>query len=112
MNEIKIVKFEKTPFDREWKKNQQSSDTPMAPSRVFPSFVGESVFAHLENRRKRPYTEMKPLVAKALTDAGIEFTKISWNRYAGCNMCACSGGFIIEGHKGQDFWAEITIEVA
>lgn len=110
MIEMKLVQFKKSDFERSWKKKQQRSDRPHSPSRVFTSFVGESVYEHLENRRQRPYTEMKPIIAKALTEAGIKFTKIRWNRYAGCDTCACSGGFIIEGHDGQDFWADIEFE--
>jgi hypothetical protein len=70
---------------------------------------GESVWEHLENRRTRPYNQLKPLIANELRKNHITFTKIRWNRYAGCSMCPCSGGFIIEGgFTGHDIWMNAT----
>lgn len=86
-------------------------DRPSGPSRVFVDF-GEDVWTHLANRRSRDYNTLRPLIAAKLTELGIEFTKLRWNRYAGCSMCPCSGGFIIEDGKswrndGKDYWAKI-----
>jgi len=83
-------------------------DHPYRESRVFVSF-DETVWEHLENRRNRPYNTLKPLVAAALRASGVPFTKLSWSRYAGCTMCPCSGGFIIEGgHTGHDLWVKVS----
>jgi hypothetical protein len=77
-------------------------------SRVFVDFK-ETVMENLMNRRSRDWRWMKPIVEKALADNGINFEKISWNRYAGCQMCPCSGGFVVSGGDiGKDYWLTIT----
>jgi hypothetical protein len=94
---------------RGWRKRPRGLDHPWRESRVFPSFEGETIFAHLENRRSRPWQLLKPLVAAELTARGIAFTKLTWNRYAGCTMCPCSGGFVIEGGEtGVDHWVTVS----
>jgi hypothetical protein len=81
---------------------------PYDESRVFVDFEGETVFDNLNNRVARPYTQLRPIVIEKLKAEGIEFTKIRWSRKAGCRMCPCSPGFIIEGHYGKDFWLTVT----
>ena len=81
-------------------------DRTYAPSRVFID-LGESVWEHLNNRHNRDWQALKPIVAGLLWSNGIAFEKLSWNKHAGCKMCACSGGFIITGHTGQDFWLKV-----
>lgn len=95
--------------ERTWSKFKVTKyDHPYRESRVFVDF-GENVWEHLQNRRSRPYTTLKPLVAAALSERSIPFTKLSWNRYAGCGMCPCSGGFIIEGGQtGHDLWVTVS----
>lgn len=82
-------------------------DRPYADSVVYVDF-GESVWEHIENRRNRPYNVLKPIIGAALREQGIQFEKIRWNRYAGCSMCPCSGGFIVEGYTGHDIWMKVT----
>ena len=110
MSEIKISKLEKSKFERKYEyrygQKQQKSDRPDSPSRVFLDF-GENVWEHLENRRSRDYNTLRPLVAEKLREMGVDFEKLSWNRYAGCDMCPCSGGFILkDGENGIDYWAK------
>lgn len=117
METIKTIKVaalqEGSP--RSWS-DRQKMDRPSGPSRVFIDF-GEDVWTHLANRRSRDYNALRPLVAAKLEERGIEFTKLRWSRYAGCSMCPCSGGFIIEDGKswrqdGKDYWAKIdTIDL-
>jgi hypothetical protein len=111
MSEIKISKLEKSKFERKYEYKQQRSDSPYAPSRVFLDF-GENVWEHLANRRSRDYNTLRPLIAAKLSEMGIKFEKLSWNRYAGCDMCPCSGGFVLkDGEVGIDYWAKIeTVE--
>lgn len=92
---------------RQWTKNMERNDKPWADTRVFLNF-NESVIDHLNNRRSRPWRELKPIVAEALRDAGVPFEKLSWNRYAGCSMCPCSGGFMVIGNTGRDIWVNVT----
>lgn len=88
-------------------KPTQRSDKPYAESRVFIDF-GENVWEHLQNRRNRPYNTLKPLVLAALRDSDVPVNKLRWSRYAGCSMCPCSGGFIIEGSYGKDYYAKVV----
>lgn len=109
ITQMRVAKLE--PSSSERKFGAKGNDSRYAPSRVFVDF-GEDVWTHLANRRSRDYTTLKPLIAAKLTELGIEFTKIRWNRYAGCSMCPCSGGFMIERENkysevGIDYWAKI-----
>lgn len=111
---IKVQKLEKSSRIR---KNEEFSggryyrttagDRTYDPSRVYPNFVGETIYENLNNRKQRPQTILKPLVEAALEEAGIKFTKLRWSQKAGCRMCPCSPGFIIEGHDGQDFFIDV-----
>lgn len=88
--------------------NTDAGNRPYDESRVFIDFEGETVLDNLNNRVARPYTTLKPIVIAKLNEEGIEFTKIRWSKKAGCRMCPCSPGFIIEGHHGKDFWLTVT----
>lgn len=109
ITQVQVTKLEASSSERKF--GAKGNDSRYAPSRVFVDF-GEDVWTHLANRRSRDYTTLKPLIAAKLTEMGIEFTKIRWNRYAGCSMCPCSGGFMLEGENkfgmiGTDYWAKI-----
>ena len=84
IKQIKVTEIKASGSERKF--GAKGNDSRYAPSRVFVDF-GEDVWTHLANRRSRDYTTLKPLIAAKLTEMGIEFTKISWNRYAGCSMC-------------------------
>jgi hypothetical protein len=81
------------------------------PMRVFIDFKGETVWANLNNRRVRPVTTLRKAVEAALFLEGITYSKIRWSQKAGCRMCPCSPGFIVEGttweHR-QDYWLTLT----
>jgi len=119
-HEIIVHKFEKSErvrtngsfssYDGRWTRSEAGS-RPYDPSRVFVDFEGETILDNINNRRARPYTTLKPLVKKALEDAGIEYTKIRWSQHAGCRGCPCSPGFIVEtaGHDmGADYYLTVT----
>lgn len=88
--------------------NPAAGDRVYDSSRVFVDFKGETILDNLNNRVGRPYNALKPLVIAALENEGIKFEKIRWSQKAGCRMCPCSPGFIIEGHDGKDFWMTVT----
>lgn len=88
--------------------NTSAGDRPSDESRVFIDFEGETILDNLNNRVARPYTTLKPIVIEKLKESGIDFEKIRWSRKAGCRMCPCSPGFIIDGHYGKDFWLTVT----
>ena len=81
-------------------------DRPEYPSRVFLEF-GETVWEHLENRRSRPWQQLKPVVKELLEERSVKVNKLSWNIKAGCGMCPCSGGFLIEGETGKDYYVKV-----
>lgn len=84
-------------------------ETKFGESIVFLSFKGETILDNLANRRTRPHTQLKPLVAKELSKNGIKFEKLAWSKNAGCTMCPCSPGFIIKnGDVGNDMWVEVA----
>ena len=85
-----------------------NEDNPRSESRVFMDF-NETVIEHLENRRSRPYNQLRPVIAAVLREQGIRFEKLRYSRYAGCSMCPCSGGFIIvNGDIGKDYWVSVA----
>jgi hypothetical protein len=103
VTETKITERQFKPYSM----YRNKYDKPYADSVVYVDF-NESVWEHIENRRNRPYTLLKPIIAAELRERHIQFDKIRWNRYAGCSMCPCSGGFIIEGFRGHDIWMTVT----
>lgn len=88
----------------------EAGSRPSDPSRVFLHFKGETILDNINNRTQRPSTTLKPLVKQALEAAGIPFTKIRWSQKAGCRMCPCSPGFIIENEEweGKDYTLTVT----
>lgn len=65
------------------------------PTRVYVRPTTYSVMENLLNRRNRPWKVWKPLVERELRDAGVQ-GKVRWSQYAGCKMCPCSPGFVLE----------------
>jgi hypothetical protein len=72
-----------------------------------------SVLEDLANRKRRPHHIWRPRVAEALSRIGIQFGYLSWSQKAGCSMCPCSPGFIVQGDDGNspthgfDFWVTL-----
>jgi hypothetical protein len=111
IKQIKVTSVTPESTPRKFNSSLGRSYQPTAPSRVFVDF-GEDVWTHLANRRSRDYNTLRPLIAAKLREMGVEFVKLSWSRYAGCSMCPCSGGFIIDDGKnwrsdGKDYWAKV-----
>ena len=85
--------------------------------RLYFSIEGETLLEHFGNRVARPtklYREFLPLV---LQKAGLPTdTKARWSRNAGCGMCPCSPGFILDlpggGENRFDVWATLEGEEA
>ena len=101
-----VLGRERKWFDHSGRQHRNKLDRPSGNSRVFLD-LGESVWEHLYNRNARDWRTLKPILAGLLWANGIEFEKLSWDKHAGCKMCACSGGFVISGHRGQDFWLKV-----
>lgn len=71
--------------------------TPDKKARVFVSPGKFNLLEDLTNRTRRPYDAWRQPVLEALARIGIRPTKMRWSQRAGCTMCPCSPGFILEG---------------
>jgi hypothetical protein len=119
-HDIAVVSFEKSSRERSYDsydsyakryRRTEAGERPTDPMRVFISFKGETILDNLNNRVSRPHNQLKPIVEAALFLEGIEHTKIRWSQKAGCRMCPCSPGFIVEGtsfENRRDFY--LTVE--
>lgn len=71
----------------------------------------ESVIAHLNRRRYRPYQEYRKLLPKIYEQLNLPSeTKANWSQYAGCS-CPCSPGFIMRLPDGFFYERDIFITV-
>lgn len=70
--------------------------------------VEETILDNLQDRCRRPYLDWKPRVREALERIGLETKKLAWNQHAGCSMCPCSPGFILDAGLGSfDIWVTL-----
>jgi hypothetical protein len=75
--------------------------TKRAATRIYIWPKGETILENLMNRRDRPYTTYrKEVLPGVLAGLGIRYqdVKVRWSQYAGCTMCPCSPGFILDGY--------------
>ncbi len=80
-------------------------------ARVYVDLDGESVLENLRNRRDRPYSVYKKEVLPTLFRLlGLPVaTKMSWSQKAGCRMCPCSPGFVVQSRDiPYDVWVTVT----
>jgi len=106
---MKLELLDRTERKRDWgttRRRQYKYDRPDFPSRVFVEY-GETVYQHLMNRRSRPWRLLKPEVMQLLKEQGIPASKLSWSINAGCGMCPCSGGFLVHGEEGKDYFVKV-----
>lgn len=81
------LSFTASTHQLEWR------DRDRTKSRLHVFIEGESILENLENRRSRPYTEFKKLLAPIFKMLGV--AKARWSQKAGCS-CGCSPGFILD----------------
>ena len=79
-------------------------------TRVYLSFPQESILDNLVNRHSRPWSALKPLVEAELREAGYA-GRVRWSKHAGCKMCPCSPGFVLDGNldysEPLDIWVTV-----
>lgn len=64
---------------------------------VYFSVEGETVWDNIANRRRRPHEEYRKHMPTVLEALGLPAdTKYRWNIHAGCTMCPCSPGIVIQ----------------
>ncbi len=66
-------------------------------SRVYFFPENETVLENLlQGRHNRPFREYRKLLPFVLRHLGQDTPKASWSSKAGCSMCPCSPGFILD----------------
>jgi len=80
-------------------------------SRIYVFGDEESVLDNLQNRLNRPVALWEMIAVKALEECGFgkeDYSKLKWSQKAGCSMCPCSPGFILqENFWGYDFFVSV-----
>lgn len=79
-------------------------------TRVYFFHSGETILGNLLNRRSRPTDIYRSYMGPVLEALGLPAnTKYRWSSKAGCKMCPCSPGFIIEGdHQNRDAYVTLS----
>src|SRR3954465_500107 len=66
--------------------------------RLYFSPANETILQNLEARHNRPYMAYRELMPEVFKQLGVtKDVKVKWSTKAGCLMCPCSPGFIVEG---------------
>ena len=88
--------------------------------RMYVSVSDETIIENLENRCRRPYNVYKKLIAASGMNRVLNLQSLRWSQHAGCTMCPCSPGFIIQKQavsvgfangltfKNFDVWVKLT----
>ena len=96
--------------ERTWRRHTQPREFH-ARARVYIFAEGESILANLVNRTTRPHKVYRdrvlPTVYAYLGLDPREY-KMRWSKHAGCSMCPCSPGFIIEGQHRYDVFVTVS----
>ena len=94
------------------------SEYTQAP-RLYVSVADETILDNLANRTRRPYNVYKTLIHSSGIASVLDLSKLSWSKNAGCTMCPCSPGFVLQSqvveaggktHRYFDVW--VTLENA
>ena len=107
----KPVKFKFLGLKCEMKVDYPDYTERLKGSRIYVWLKNESIYDNLMNRRNRPSELYKEIVRKAFRTIDIDeetYGKLRWSQKAGCSMCPCSPGFIIDGIEGWTF--HISVE--
>jgi hypothetical protein len=94
------------------------SEYAQAP-RMYVAVSDETIMDNVANRKRRPYNVYKTLIHSSDLARYIDLSTLSWSQKAGCTMCPCSPGFIlnhqtleIDGEVITHFDAWITLDTA
>lgn len=105
-----------TSRPRSWREPWRSRT---AKTRIFLNIEGESILENFVNRTSRPAREWGKIIRNEVLPAlGMEGVKARWSQKAGCSMCPCSPGWILDGRiiakdhtKADDTDAELIINL-
>lgn len=106
-SKIRILGFVRHEMDsREMKKAKAGRKK----TRMYFDPVGENVIENLVARRFRPHNEYRKVAGDIFEKIGLDpEMKFHWDRYAGCAMCPCSPGFVLEGDFNHDIWVDYAL---
>jgi len=78
-------------------------------SRIYFEVAGENMVENFALRTVRPNDLYRTFLPDVFEKMGLpRTTKASWSQYAGCSMCPCSPGFVVQGgDKGRSAWATL-----
>jgi hypothetical protein len=90
--------------------------------RMYVTIKDETILDNLVNRTRRPYNVYKTLIHSSNLGEFIDLSKLTWSQRAGCTMCPCSPGFILNrqpmaiGDDDQecynfDLWLTLTGDI-
>jgi hypothetical protein len=65
----------------------------------------ETVADDMNNRTRRPHVIWRGAVKRMFADAGVEkyIVGLRWDQHAGCSMCPCSPGFVVQRTEDAPF---------
>lgn len=78
----------------------ETRQTKQKQSRIYVWPAGETIIQNLVNRRIRPFDEYRKVVIEELKKRNVQVSdiRLRWSKHAGCRMCPCSPGFIVDGY--------------
>jgi hypothetical protein len=82
-------------------------------SRLYIWPEAESVAEQFVYRTNRPWQEYRTMLPAIFKHFGLsENIKARWSQYAGCSMCPCSPGFVLDltGSYLDDYYVVVTAE--
>jgi len=81
-------------------------------SRFYVQPVNETIMDNLINRRNRPISEYRAFAKDFIAQVFDVQHTLRWSQKAGCSMCPCSPGFIVDGIQyGYDYNIDIVSPV-
>lgn len=90
--EVRGAKLQIIP--RRWGSSIRASEHYAAP-RMYVTVSDETVFENIANRKRRPYNIYKTLIHSSGISDVLDVTSLRWSQKAGCTLCPCSPGFIL-----------------
>ena len=81
-----------------------------AKTRLYILHVGESILDNFGFGRDTRPTEFyrKNILPHLRRSLNLDGVKMTWNRKAGCAMCPCSPGYVLDSHARKDFYVSVS----
>ena len=106
MLDITSDDFDLTIRKRVWEPRYERYSSYVSAPRIYVHFGDFNLVEDLMNRTRRPYTEYRKFIESVVWPTlgwDTIAPKIGWRKNAGCNMCPCSPGFVVQ----SDFWRPV-----